>query len=118
MQYLVLIFIQVYVGVGASRVRNLFKKAKNHGKAVIFIDEIDAIGKKRSSKGTGGSEEKDQTLNALLTEMSGFNENEGIVVIAATNRLDILDPALLRPGRFDRHIEVALPDVSAREKNN
>lgn len=109
-------FIQVYVGVGASRVRNLFKKAKNHGKAVIFIDEIDAIGKKRSSKGTGGSEEKDQTLNALLTEMSGFNENEGIVVIAATNRLDILDPALLRPGRFDRHIEVTLPDVSAREK--
>lgn len=109
-------FIQVYVGVGAGRVRNLFKKAKSHGKAVIFIDEIDAIGKKRSSKGTGGSEEKDQTLNALLTEMSGFTESEGIVVIAATNRLDILDPALLRPGRFDRHIEVALPDVSAREK--
>ncbi|WP_291582547.1 ATP-dependent metallopeptidase FtsH/Yme1/Tma family protein, partial [Clostridium sp. UBA6640] len=93
-------FIQVYVGVGAGRVRNLFKKAKSHGKAVIFIDEIDAIGKKRSSKGTGGSEEKDQTLNALLTEMSGFTESEGIVVIAATNRLDILDPALLRPGRF------------------
>ena len=109
-------FIQVYVGVGAGRVRSLFKKAKSHGKAVIFIDEIDAIGKKRSSKGTGGSEEKDQTLNALLTEMSGFSESEGIVVIAATNRLDILDPALLRPGRFDRHIEVALPDVSAREK--
>ncbi len=109
-------FIQVYVGVGAGRVRSLFKKAKSHGKAVIFIDEIDAIGKKRSSKGTGGSEEKDQTLNALLTEMSGFSESEGIVVIAATNRLDILDPALLRPGRFDRHIEVALPDISAREK--
>ncbi|WMJ80801.1 AAA family ATPase [Clostridium sp. MB40-C1] len=110
-------FIQVYVGVGASRIRQLFKKAKAHGKAVIFIDEIDAIGKKRdSSKATGGSDERDQTLNALLTEMSGFNEKEGIVVMAATNRLDMLDAALLRPGRFDRHIEISLPDVSAREK--
>ncbi|MCY6959338.1 ATP-dependent metallopeptidase FtsH/Yme1/Tma family protein [Clostridium brassicae] len=110
-------FIQVYVGVGASRIRQLFKKAKAHGKAVIFIDEIDAIGKKRdSSKTTGGSDERDQTLNALLTEMSGFNEKEGIVVMAATNRLDMLDTALLRPGRFDRHIEISLPDVSAREK--
>jgi cell division protease FtsH len=110
-------FVQVYVGVGASRVRQLFKKAKAHGKAVIFIDEIDAIGKKRDGgKSGGGSEEKDQTLNALLTEMSGFNEKEGIVVIAATNRLDTLDPALLRPGRFDRHIEITLPDVAAREK--
>lgn len=109
-------FIQVYVGVGASRVRSLFKKAKNHKKAVIFIDEIDAIGKKRSTSSNGGSEEKDQTLNALLTEMSGFNESNNIIVIAATNRLDILDPALLRPGRFDRHIEVSLPDVNAREK--
>jgi len=109
-------FVQVYVGVGASRIRQLFKKAKTHGKAVIFIDEIDAIGKKRDSSSTGGSDERDQTLNALLTEMSGFNEKEGIVVMAATNRLDMLDPALLRPGRFDRHIEVTLPDVSAREK--
>jgi cell division protease FtsH len=110
-------FVQVYVGVGASRVRQLFKKAKAHGKAVIFIDEIDAIGKKRESgKASGGSDEKDQTLNALLTEMSGFNEKEGIIIIAATNRLDTLDPALLRPGRFDRHIEITLPDVSAREK--
>ncbi|MCY6370955.1 ATP-dependent metallopeptidase FtsH/Yme1/Tma family protein [Clostridium ganghwense] len=110
-------FIQVYVGVGASRIRQLFKKAKTHGKAVIFIDEIDAIGKKRSSSaGSGGSDERDQTLNALLTEMSGFNEKDGIVVMAATNRLDMLDAALLRPGRFDRHIEVALPDVAAREK--
>lgn len=110
-------FVQVYVGVGASRVRQLFKKAKSHGKAVIFIDEIDAIGKKRESgKASGGSDEKDQTLNALLTEMSGFNEKEGIVIIAATNRLDTLDPALLRPGRFDRHIEITLPDVAAREK--
>lgn len=109
-------FVQVYVGVGASRVRQLFKKAKGHGKAVIFIDEIDAIGKKRDNSTAGGSEEKDQTLNALLTEMSGFNEKEGIIVMAATNRLDMLDEALLRPGRFDRHIEITLPDVAAREK--
>ncbi|MCY6484542.1 AAA family ATPase [Clostridium aestuarii] len=110
-------FIQVYVGVGASRIRQLFKKAKSHGRAVIFIDEIDAIGKKRDGKANGGgSDERDQTLNALLTEMSGFNEDEGIVVMAATNRLDMLDPALLRPGRFDRHIEVSLPDIAAREK--
>ncbi|WP_055665619.1 ATP-dependent metallopeptidase FtsH/Yme1/Tma family protein [Desnuesiella massiliensis] len=109
-------FVQVYVGVGASRVRNLFKKAKTHGKAVIFIDEIDAIGKKRDGGKNGGSDERDQTLNALLTEMSGFNEQEGIVVMAATNRLDMLDAALLRPGRFDRHIEVTLPDINAREE--
>lgn len=110
-------FVQVYVGVGAARIRNLFKKAKAHGKAVIFIDEIDAIGKKRGgSSASSGNDERDQTLNALLTEMSGFGEKEGIVVIAATNRLDTLDSALLRPGRFDRHIEVSLPDLSAREK--
>lgn len=112
-------FIQIYVGVGASRIRQLFKKARNNstGKAVIFIDEIDAIGKKRDSgKSSGGSDERDQTLNALLTEMSGFNETEGIVIMAATNRLDMLDPALLRPGRFDRHIEITLPDICAREK--
>jgi cell division protease FtsH len=109
-------FVQMYVGVGASRIRNLFKKAKSHGKAVIFIDEIDSIGKQRSSNKAGNSDEKDQTLNALLTEMSGFKESEGIVVIAATNRLDMLDEALLRPGRFDRHIEVSLPDINAREK--
>lgn len=110
-------FVQVYVGVGAARIRNLFKKAKSHGSAVIFIDEIDAIGKKRGGSGaSSGNDERDQTLNALLTEMSGFGEKEGIVVIAATNRLDTLDSALLRPGRFDRHIEVALPDLSAREK--
>lgn len=110
-------FVQMYVGVGAGRVRNLFKKARKHGKAVIFIDEIDAIGKKRDGgSGSGSSDEKDQTLNALLTEMSGFNEKEGIIVIAATNRLDILDSALLRPGRFDRHIEINLPDLTARER--
>ena len=107
-------FVQVYVGVGASRIRKLFQKAKSHGKAVIFIDEIDAIGKKRS---TGSSnDERDQTLNALLTEMSGFSEKDGIVVIAATNRLEILDEALLRPGRFDRHIEITMPDLNARKE--
>lgn len=111
-------FVQIYVGVGASRIRQLFKKARNNkgGKSIIFIDEIDAIGKKREGAAASGSDERDQTLNALLTEMSGFNENSGIVVMAATNRLDTLDPALLRPGRFDRHIEIALPDISAREK--
>ena len=110
-------FVQVYVGVGAARIRNLFKKAKAQGKAVIFIDEIDAVGRQRGAGlGGSGNDERDQTLNALLTEMSGFGEQEGIVVIAATNRLDTLDSALLRPGRFDRHIEVSLPDISAREK--
>lgn len=109
-------FVQVYVGVGASRIRQLFKKAKSHGKAVIFIDEIDAIGKKRDGGKNGGSDERDQTLNALLTEMSGFNEKDGIIVMAATNRLDMLDSALIRPGRFDRHIEITLPDIKAREK--
>lgn len=109
-------FVQIYVGVGAGRIRDLFKKAREKGKAVIFIDEIDAIGKKRSGTADGGSDERDQTLNALLAEMSGFNETEGIIVIAATNRLDVLDDALLRPGRFDRHLEVGLPDVNARHK--
>ena len=108
-------FVQLYVGVGASRVRELFKEARKHEKAVIFIDEIDAIGKKRSSNALQGNDEKDQTLNALLTEMSGFKEGEGILVIAATNRIDTLDEALLRPGRFDRHIEIGYPDVNARE---
>ncbi|NMA95555.1 MAG: ATP-dependent zinc metalloprotease FtsH [Clostridiales bacterium] len=108
-------FVQLYVGVGASRIRDLFKKARQKGKCVIFIDEIDALGKKRNSSiDSGGNDERDQTLNALLAEMSGFNKNEGIVVIAATNRLDILDDALLRPGRFDRHIEIGLPDINAR----
>lgn len=110
-------FVQVYAGLGASRIRGLFKKAKQAGKSVIFIDEIDSLGKKRkSSSNPSGSEEGDRTLNALLTEMSGFNENEGIIVIAATNRIDILDEALLRPGRFDRQVEVSLPDVKGREK--
>jgi len=110
-------FVQIYVGVGASRIRQLFDKAREAKKCVIFIDEIDAIGKKRDGgiEG-GGNDERDQTLNALLSEMSGFQPNEGIVVIAATNRLDTLDEALLRPGRFDRHIEIGLPDVNARKE--
>lgn len=108
-------FVQVYVGVGAGRIRDLFKKARESGKCVIFIDEIDALGKKRDGglEG-GGNDERDQTLNALLAEMSGFHDIEGIVVIAATNRMDTLDEALLRPGRFDRHIEIGLPDVKGR----
>ena len=105
-------FVQVYVGVGASRVRELFRKARKAGGGVIFIDEIDAIGKKRDS----GNDEREQTLNALLTEMSGFSESDGIIVLAATNRLDTLDPALLREGRFDRRIEVGLPDHDQRLK--
>ena len=103
-------FVQVYVGVGASRVRELFKKARKAGGGVIFIDEIDAIGKKRDS----GNDEREQTLNALLTEMSGFSGADNIIVLAATNRLDTLDPALLREGRFDRRIEVGLPDADQR----
>ena len=109
-------FVQMYVGVGASRIRNLFNKAKKCEKAVNFIDEIDAIGKKRARNVSASNDERDQTLNALLTEMSGFHENSGIVVIGATNRVDTLDEALLRPGRFDRQIEIGLPDVNARKK--
>lgn len=105
-------FVQVYVGVGASRVREVFKKARKAGGGVIFIDEIDAIGKRRDS----GNDEREQTLNALLTEMSGFSEADGIIVLAATNRADTLDPALLREGRFDRRIEVGLPDLEGRRK--
>lgn len=109
-------FVQMYVGVGASRIRSLFNKAKKHERAVIFIDEIDAIGKKRARSSSASNDERDQTLNALLTEMSGFHDNQGIVVIGATNRIDTLDEALLRPGRFDRQIEIGLPDVNSREK--
>ncbi|OON99045.1 MAG: cell division protein FtsH [Epulopiscium sp. Nele67-Bin004] len=108
-------FMQMYVGVGASRIRELFKEARKSEKAVIFIDEIDAIGKSRSNNVASSNDEKDQTLNALLTEMSGFNQGEGIVVIAATNRLELLDEALLRPGRFDRHIQIGYPDQAARK---
>ena len=105
-------FVEMYVGVGASRVRDTFKKARKHGKCVIFIDEIDTLGRARS---TNSSEERDQTLNALLSEMSGFSPSDGIIVVAATNRWEMLDPALLRPGRFDRHIEVGMPALRERE---
>ena len=105
-------FVEMYVGVGASRVRALFQKARKAGKAVIFFDEIDAVGKKRDNR----SDEREQTLNALLSEMSGFRENDGIVVLAATNRADTLDEALLRAGRFDRQIEVPLPTLRERQK--
>lgn len=108
-------FVQVYAGLGAGRIRNLFKKAKKSGKSVIFIDEIDAIGKKRSAGNLKSSDEGDRTLNALLTEMSGFADDSGILVVAATNRVDTLDDALLRPGRFDRQIEIMLPDKNARK---
>jgi len=108
-------FVQMYVGVGAARVRELFKKAREAGRGVIFIDEIDALGKKRSD-GLNGNDEREQTLNALLTEMQGFANSAGIVVVAATNRPDTLDEALLRPGRFDRRVEIGLPDVNARKQ--
>lgn len=105
-------FVELYVGVGASRVRDTFKKARKYGKCVIFIDEIDTLGRARSMN---SSEERDQTLNALLSEMSGFSPAEGIIVVAATNRWEMLDPALLRPGRFDRRIEVGMPQIRERE---
>ena len=108
-------FVEMYVGVGASRVRDLFDQAKKVAPAIIFIDEIDAVGRKRGSGLGGGHDEKEQTLNQLLVEMDGFSKNEGVIVLAATNRPDILDPALLRPGRFDRQIRVGTPDVKGRE---
>ena len=109
-------FVEMYVGVGASRVRDLFAQAKQVAPAIIFIDEIDAVGRKRGSGLGGGHDEKEQTLNQLLVEMDGFGRTEGVIVMAATNRPDILDPALLRPGRFDRQIHVGLPDVKGREE--
>ena len=109
-------FVEMYVGVGASRVRDLFQQAKKNAPAIIFIDEIDAVGRQRGSGLGGGHDEREQTLNQLLVEMDGFGSNEGVVVLAATNRLDILDPALLRPGRFDRQVYVGLPDIKGREE--
>ena len=107
-------FVEMYVGVGASRVRDLFHQAKQTSPAIIFIDEIDAVGRQRGSGLGGGHDEREQTLNQLLVEMDGFTANEGVVVLAATNRVDILDPALLRPGRFDRQVYVGLPDIKGR----
>ena len=109
-------FVELYVGVGAGRVRDLFEQAKKVAPAIVFIDEIDAVGRKRGSGLGGGHDEKEQTLNQLLVEMDGFTRSEGVIVLAATNRPDILDPALLRPGRFDRQIHVGRPDVKGREE--
>ena len=109
-------FVELFVGVGASRVRDMFKQAKQSAPCLIFIDEIDAVGRQRGSGIGGGHDEREQTLNQLLTEMDGFGANEGIIIIAATNRPDVLDPALLRPGRFDRQVTVSLPDAKEREE--
>ena len=109
-------FVELFVGVGASRVRDMFKQAKHNAPCLIFIDEIDAVGRQRGTGLGGGHDEREQTLNQLLTEMDGFGANEGIIVIAATNRADVLDPALLRPGRFDRQVVVGLPDPKEREE--
>ena len=109
-------FVEMYVGVGASRVRDLFQQAKKDAPSIIFIDEIDAVGRQRGAGMGGGHDEREQTLNQMLVEMDGFGKNEGVIVIAATNRPDILDPALLRPGRFDRQVTVGYPDVKGREE--
>ena len=109
-------FVEMFVGVGASRVRDMFEQGKKHAPCIIFIDEIDAVGRSRGAGLGGGNDEREQTLNQLLVEMDGFDTNEGVIIIAATNRPDVLDPALLRPGRFDRQVVVSLPDIIGREK--
>ena len=109
-------FVEMFVGVGASRVRDMFEQAKKNAPCIIFIDEIDAVGRHRGAGLGGGNDEREQTLNQLLVEMDGFEANEGIIIIAATNRPDVLDPALLRPGRFDRQVTVGNPDIVGREK--
>ena len=109
-------FVEMFVGVGASRVRDMFEQAKKQSPCIIFIDEIDAVGRHRGAGMGGGHDEREQTLNALLVEMDGFEGNEGVIVIAATNRPDVLDPALMRPGRFDRQVVVGLPDIIGREQ--
>jgi cell division protease FtsH len=108
-------FVEMFVGVGASRVRDMFEQAKKQAPCIIFIDEIDAVGRSRGAGMGGGNDEREQTLNQLLVEMDGFEANEGVIVIAATNRPDVLDPALMRPGRFDRQVTVGLPDIRGRE---
>ena len=108
-------FVEMFVGVGASRVRSLFEQAKKNMPCIVFIDEIDAVGRHRGAGLGGGNDEREQTLNQLLVEMDGFETNSGIIVMAATNRPDVLDPALMRPGRFDRQIFVNRPDVRGRE---
>jgi AFG3 family protein len=107
-------FVEMFVGVGASRVRDLFKNAKSKSPSIIFIDEIDAVGRKREG-GSGGNDERDNTLNQLLVEMDGFGTDSNVIVLAATNRMELLDPALTRPGRFDRTIEIDLPDINGRK---
>jgi len=109
-------FVEMFVGVGASRVRDMFEQAKKNAPCIVFIDEIDAVGRNRGSGYGGGNDEREQTLNQLLVEMDGFESNEGVIIIAATNRKDVLDPALLRPGRFDRQVSVGNPDIKGREK--
>jgi cell division protease FtsH len=109
-------FVEMFVGVGASRVRDMFDQAKKQSPCIIFIDEIDAVGRHRGAGLGGGHDEREQTLNQLLVEMDGFEANDGVIVIAATNRPDVLDPALLRPGRFDRQVVVGLPDIRGREQ--
>ena len=109
-------FVEMFVGVGASRVRDLFEEAKKNAPCIVFIDEIDAVARQRGTGMGGGHDEREQTLNQLLVEMDGFGVNEGIIVMAATNRVDILDPAILRPGRFDRKVAVGRPDVKGREE--
>ncbi len=107
-------FVEMFVGVGASRVRDLFEQAKQNSPCIIFVDEIDAVGRQRGAGLGGGHDEREQTLNQLLVEMDGFDDRAGVILIAATNRPDILDPALLRPGRFDRQIPVSNPDLAGR----
>ena len=109
-------FVEMFVGVGASRVRDLFEEAKKHQPCIVFIDEIDAVARRRGTGMGGGHDEREQTLNQMLVEMDGFGVNEGVIVLAATNRVDILDPAILRPGRFDRQVAVGRPDVKGREE--
>ncbi|WP_457645651.1 ATP-dependent zinc metalloprotease FtsH, partial [Profundibacter sp.] len=109
-------FVEMFVGVGASRVRDMFEQAKKNAPCIVFIDEIDAVGRARGVGMGGGNDEREQTLNQLLVEMDGFEANEGVIILAATNRADVLDPALLRPGRFDRQVQVPNPDIKGREK--